>query len=289
MFATILALLLGINTTTAFGNTGKPAYLTIDAGNTRIKSALFVDGKIVKRVFASSASSLNQIELKNFVKQSLDPLFNLKGIAVSSVIKKINHSLKIACKNLNLSPPIFLNLENLHQLGFRVNTNPPFGADRLAGSLGAYYHFPKQNIIIVDSGTTTVISVIDASKTIHRGPIMPGFDMCAKALHERTSLLPQVNNFDLPLSSSPKNTEESIKLGIKGAIVGGCKLAIEEIKKSLKLENVITITSGGNGDLVYNSSVSDYNDPDLKFLGLYYFIRELDKKTNNKNDIYIQK
>ncbi len=129
-----------------------------------------------------------------------------------------------------------------------INYKSKPGEDRLANGLGA-----KELIglpaIVVDCGSTITIDLYseptepDFLVKFDGGAIMPGLKTLFSSVTKAGYLLPTIKpEFQ---NSLGKNTEECIKLGAFGSLVGG----IKEILKILDYRNKNLIFTGGDGKL----------------------------------------
>jgi type III pantothenate kinase len=66
------------------------------------------------------------------------------------------------------------------------------GVDRLATALGAQKLYPRKNVMVVDCGTATTLTLLRRDGCLLGGAIMPGAALWAQALAQRTAQLPEV-------------------------------------------------------------------------------------------------
>ena len=133
--------------------------------------------------------------------------------------------------------------ENLVQLDYESKP----GEDRLANGIGS-----KEQIglpaIVVDCGSTITIDLYSEPNDVNclvkfdGGAIMPGLIPYFSSVAKAGTLLPSTTAHEL-LERLGKNTEECIKLGAFGSLVGG----IREILRTLDYENKNLIFTGGDG------------------------------------------
>ncbi len=130
----------------------------------------------------------------------------------------------------------------------QVNYQSKPGEDRLANGLGA-----KEQIglpaIVVDCGSTITVDLYsEPTESVflvkfEGGAIMPGLSSYFSSVSKAGYLLPRVE--PEMLNSLGKNTEECIKLGAFGSLIGG----IKEILQILDYKNKNLIFTGGDGEV----------------------------------------
>lgn len=114
-------------------------------------------------------------------------------------------------------------LDNCRQLPLRVDVDQPekVGIDRLLNAVAVNsIRSPGAWAGIVDAGTAVTVDCVDPNGVFLGGAILPGLRLMAKALHEHTAQLPQIEAFE----SDPvpaRNTEQALRVGIVHAVAGG--------------------------------------------------------------------
>ena len=82
------------------------------------------------------------------------------------------------------------NLKNI--MKFNIKKYSQLGSDRIANSIGAYFKF-KSNCIIIDFGTATTFDIIKSKGVYDGGVIAPGIKLSIENLYSSTALLPHLN------------------------------------------------------------------------------------------------
>lgn len=98
------------------------------------------------------------------------------------------------------------------------------GADRLAQASGAWAR-AKGPCVVVSMGTAITIDVVSARGEFLGGSIAPGLRLMARALHDHTARLPEVEPARRR-SSLGRHTREAIEAGISFAAEGLIKGAL---------------------------------------------------------------
>ncbi len=205
--------------------------LVIDIGNTSTGLSLF-EGK---DLFATS--TINECIFK-----SVQDFVANKDVsaAIISSVKEINPEIvrildhyKALIFSQNLSVPI----KN------KYKTPDTLGMDRLAAVVGAYFLYPRKDIVIVDAGTCLTIDFLNSEGEYIGGKISPGIEMRYKALHTFTDKLPLVSKEkDSPVIGN--DTISSILSGVQRGVLAEVRSIISEYR--LKKPNAIAVITGGD-------------------------------------------
>jgi type III pantothenate kinase len=140
-------------------------------------------------------------------------------------------------------------LDNYRRLPLQVLVDEPdkVGLDRLLNAVAVNAVRPSdRGAIIVDAGTAVTVDYIDKGGRFRGGVIFPGYRLMAKALHEHTALLPQVEITDL-VDAPATNTSAAIQSGIYHAVAGGIGLVASRLQGEPAAAVFVT---GGDAALV---------------------------------------
>ena len=121
---------------------------------------------------------------------------------------------------------------------------------------------------IVDMGTATTVTVLDANGAFLGGCIMPGVAISLNALTQGTSLLPSID-LVTPQKVIATNTIDAIKTGIIYGACGQLDGVVDRFKKELGVETSVVATGGLAGLICPGCRHEITIDPDLLFRGLY--------------------
>lgn len=245
--------------------------LTLDIGNTNMKTALF-DGMEMKQYWRvatdrNRTSDEYGIILMNLLKNSdIDPK-DIEGIMMSSVVPQINFTIEHMCRNYFGMEP--MKIEPGIKTGINIKYENPreLGGDRIANAVAAYELYGGP-CITIDFGTATTFGAISEKGEFLGGAICPGLKLAAEALTERTAKLPR---FELakPESVIGKNTVTNMQAGIVYGYIGQVNYLIERMKREMGVPNVKVIATGGLSVLVAGeSNVIDVMDGLLTLKGL---------------------
>ena len=177
--------------------------LTIDIGNTRIKTAVFDNGRLV---FEEKFED----DVQGHVRCLIDK-YHPHGCAWCSVGASMPEEEayieSLPCRVLKVTGITPCPLEVAYM------TPETLGADRLAAVVGASSLHPAADLLIIDAGTCITYDIVNAQGIYLGGNISPGLEMRLETLHSRTARLPQVDcEGDVP--DLGYNTETAIRAGV---------------------------------------------------------------------------
>ena len=185
----------------------KESVVIVDAGNTRIKTALFEKGNVV------DIQRFKPGETKEF--QEKIKAFNSAPIFVSSVLSNSDLS-----NFLHEIPNVtVLHAEMKFPIKINYGTKETLGMDRLANACAIQSLQPEGSKVAIDLGTCIKFDFVDEKGVYHGGSISPGLRMRLSALHHFTGKLPLLEpKSDVEYLGS--TSEESIMAGVIEGIQG---------------------------------------------------------------------
>ena len=245
--------------------------LTLDIGNTNMKSALF-DGQEMKEYWRLSTnrnrtSDEYGMAMMNLLNHYGIDRSQVEGIMMSSVVPQINFTIEHMCRNYFGIEP--MKIEPGVKTGINIKYENPreLGSDRIANAVAAYELYGGP-CITIDFGTATSFGAISARGEFLGGAICPGLKLAADALTERTAKLPR---FELvkPDNVIGRNTVTNMQAGIVYGYIGQIKYLVNRMKREMGVPDIRVIATGGLAVLVAGeSSVIDVMDGLLTLKGL---------------------
>lgn len=245
--------------------------LTLDIGNTNIKSALF-DGTEMRQYWRlatnrNRTSDEYGMSMMNLLNHFGIDKAGISGIMMSSVVPQINFTIEHMCRSYFGMEP--MKIEPGVKTGINIKYENPreLGSDRIANAVAAYELYGGP-CITIDFGTATSFGAISAKGEFLGGAICPGLKLAADALTERTAKLPR---FELvkPETAIGRNTVSNMQAGIVYGYIGQIKYLVNRMKKEMGVEGIKVIATGGLAVLVAGeSSVIDVMDGLLTLKGL---------------------
>lgn len=244
--------------------------LAVDIGNSNIVVGCFEGDTIsfVERLATNRNSTA--LEYAVLIKTVLE----LNGVAgrgfeggiVSSVVPTVTNMVCQAIEKLTGKPPLVVGPGLKTGLKIRIENPAQLGSDRVTDAVAAVNSYPAP-LIIVDMGTATTISVIDADKNFIGGMIMPGLRISAEALTGRTSQLPQIS-LDPPKRAIGRNTVECMRNGIILGAAATIDGAVRHIEAELGYPCTIVATGGLSKLVTPHCKRSIIQDDQLLLKGL---------------------
>jgi type III pantothenate kinase len=230
--------------------------LIIDAGNTRIKAAIFNGLELIhNEVFM----------VDNFVQECVKLInyFKCKQAIISSVGSVKKDEIAIIKGHIQL-----IELNSSTKIPFENDYSTPntLGVDRIGLVAGAVSMFPNKNVLIIDAGTCITYDFVDSNSHYKGGSISPGIQIRYRSLPQFTKNLPLLHpNFDVTLIGY--STETCIHSGIINGVLGEVDSIIEKYK--IKNEDLTVVLTGGDVNFLSNKlKNSIFANPNFLLVGL---------------------
>jgi type III pantothenate kinase len=154
--------------------------LTIDIGNTRAKTGVFKDGRLLR------AEVWETWSFSDFLDYAAN--HSVQNVILSTVAHAFSaeEAQEIASqyRYMELKATTLLPIENHYR---SPNT---LGKDRIAAVVGAHYLYGGSACLVVDAGTCITYDFLNAKGGYVGGNIAPGLRMRLRAMHEFTARLP---------------------------------------------------------------------------------------------------
>jgi type III pantothenate kinase len=233
-----------------------PITLCLDFGNTRLKWAVFSEGKL-------SDSGLFGDSLISELEHCLD-IYKPERSILSSVINHTDALVELLNRKTR-----FHKLDHQSRIPITTPVGKPetIGSDRLALVVAASHYFPEKNNLVIGLGSAITYNYINRFRQFIGGSISPGMEMRFKSLQAFTAKLPLVKphwNFPLAGYDTKTNIQSGVIFGIAKEIDGVIE-AYEE-----RYENLNVLMTGGDAryfKTFLKKTITE--DPDLIFKGLY--------------------
>jgi len=213
--------------------------LIIDVGNTRIKIAIFNNGKSIHN---------ESITKENFEIRTLELIKKYKcdNAIISSVGSLKKTQINELSDEINL-----IELDFNAKLPFKNNYSTPktLGVDRMALVAAAISKFPNQNVLIVDAGTCITYDFVNSEGIYYGGAISPGINMRYKSLHNFTNNLPFLEPEYLSYLIGD-SSESSMHIGVVKGVIGEIDSFINQYRK--KNRDLTVVLTGGNANFLSN-------------------------------------
>jgi type III pantothenate kinase len=240
--------------------------LLIDIGNTRVKWARLVNGKMSPQQAAANAGWTAADYARRVIGSSTD------RIVVSSVAgDEVNRALTEAAAKVGAPTPEFVASERT-AAGITTDYIDPWrlGVDRFVAAIGAHHLSSGQPVCVVNIGTAMTIDLIDGSGRHRGGAIVPGPALMV------SSLLAQTNGIRRRAKGGPdgatgmfaKTTRNAIGEGARYAAAGVIDRALEEARFLVGTRPLVILSGGGSVDIKPLIRSTCVSLPDLVLHGL---------------------
>lgn len=244
--------------------------LAIDVGNTNIVLGAIDGGKQVFSARLASdrsktedqyALDIQGILLMHGVKPS-----DFEGGILSSVVPYLQTVIPHAVKLLTGLDIMVVGPGIKTGLNIRMDDPGTVGSDLIVSAVAARARYPAP-IAVIDMGTATTLSVIDASGNYIGGMIIPGLWVSVNALSAKAAQLPYID-LTGPTKLLGTNTVDCMRSGAVIATASMLDGVIDRLEEELG-EPVSAILTGGVSPLVVPYCRRKYHvEPDILIAGL---------------------
>lgn len=220
--------------------------LTIDIGNAIISLACVEGNEILfrGRVNTDRVKTSDQycIDLKTLLEIYEADLHSVEGTIISSVVPQVLNSVKTAVVKLTGREALVVGPGLKTGLNILLDNPSQMGADLVASDVGALReHQPP--LIVIDMGTATTMSVLDASGAHLGGCVCPGVQLSVDALTRNTSLLPGIH-LDQPKQAIGRNTADAMRSGVMMGTASMLDGMIDRFEEELGRKCTVVVTGG---------------------------------------------
>lgn len=239
--------------------------LVLDAGNTFLKTGLFLRGELVHHARFPSGDIVRVPLLVTDIAKKHHA--EIASVILSSVTDIDDNDLRFFRENRR-----FIRLHAGTPLPFRNEYLTPgtLGYDRIAAVSGAVALYPGKDLLTVDAGTCITYDFISKDKVYKGGSISPGIGMRFMALNRFTKQLPHVTPaMETPLTG--QDTEGSIRSGV----INGIRAEFDGIAEAYKAlyPSMLTVVTGGDMKYFVRKAKSDiFANSNLVLTGLNHIL-----------------
>ena len=220
--------------------------LALDVGNTNIVIGFLDESGIrnIARLETDRDKTAHEyaISLRQVIEFSGIAPENIDGAILSSVVPPINGALIAAVRMITGIRPLVVGPGIKTGLRIHIDNPAQLGSDLVVDAVAGIHHYPLPQIII-DMGTATTVSVLDAEGGYRGGMILPGVAVSHDALASRTAQLPKVA-FELPKHIIGTNSVDCLKSGLLYGNAGALDGLIDRINAELNTPCTVVATGG---------------------------------------------
>lgn len=254
------------------------SWLAIDVGNSRIKFGVF-HAAPQPSALPECATSLTCGRNGPIDWQILrDKLAGtpFRAVIVGSSQEGVNAVLASWPEQLERESLTHFRDSSTFPIEMDVDSPRRVGLDRLLTAVAANrQREPANSAIIVDSGTATTVDLVSSDGVFLGGAILPGLELCAKALHRYTEALPLITMDELlalrdsaPPSAVGKNTRAAISSGIFWGQAGAITHLVTRMTQLTPGVTHQVFLTGGGAELMADYLPSAKHYPYLALQGL---------------------
>jgi len=219
--------------------------LCIDIGNTNINFGIYKDNGFISTFRIATNSKKTEDEygalLVDLFRNANIDWRSVVGIIISSVVPSVDEAFqKMGQKLFNINP-IFIGPGVKSGIKIKLENPKQLGADLLVGAVAAFEKY-RDNVIIVDLGTATKVTVVTKDAEFLGGIIAPGVLTSLEALTEKTAKLPTVK-LEIPSELIGRETIECIRSGFTYGFAAMLDGLIRKIKSEIGAAKVV-VTGG---------------------------------------------
>lgn len=253
--------------------------LTIDVGNTNIVIGVYREEKLILTLRFKTDTTKTEDEYMILFNSMLrvNQLLpqEIEGGIISSVVPNLSAILAQAVQKLTGHTPLIVGPGIKTGLPIKIDDPSQLGSDLVVGAVGALEKY-KPPLILIDMGTATTFSAIDAQGNFLGGAIIPGLRVSLGALTQQAAMISQID-LSAPKHAIGTNTSDSLRsgliLGCADMIDGMCR----RFEKELGGSATVVATGGLASKVLPYCSTNVIIEPDLLPEGLLALY-----KKNNK-------
>ena len=219
---------------------------TIDIGNSNIvvgtvnrQGVLFVERM-------STDHKKTELEYAILLKSAMEihgiTTNEIKGCIISSVVPPVTSVINRALEKLTGEKALVVGPGIRTGLNIKIDNPAQLGSDLVVDAVAGIADYPLP-LIIIDMGTATTMSAIDAAGNYLGGVIIPGVRVALDSMVSRTAQLPRIS-FEAPKKAIGKNTIECMK---SGSVFGSASMLdgmIDRLEEELGQDATVVATGG---------------------------------------------
>lgn len=227
--------------------------LAIDSGNTHTTFGCVDEHNTAKPIFRIPTDRTEtEFGYAAKMKQVFDlcgvDMNSFEGAIISCVVPPVTEVLVRAVKLMTGLDASVVGAGIKTGLHICINDPGTVASDLVAAAVAAKEEYPLP-CVIVDMGTATTLTVVDAKGRYIGGAILPGVGLSLNALAEGTALLPHIELMP-PHNVIATNTVDSMKSGILYGTAGSIDGLIDRFATELGQEPASVVATGGMSTLV---------------------------------------
>lgn len=244
--------------------------LAVDIGNSNIVLGGMKGQEIcfISRLKTDAAQTTDQYAVELWGILALYGLTqkDIDRAIISSVVPQLNDAFCDAVKRATGVDPLLVGPGVKTGLNIRIDNPAQLGADMVVAAVGALSRYALP-LILIDLGTATTFSVLDANGTFLGGSILPGVVISLEALTSRAAQLPGIS-LTAPKRAIGTNTIDCMRSGVLLGHASMLDGMIDRMEQELGQATTVVATGGLAPLVVSNCRHTITCDNDLMLYGL---------------------
>lgn len=236
----------------------------VDIGNSRSKFTQVIDDVICNALVLDNHQP-DEDKISNYISEATQVLISsVKNTIINETLIKSAKTLGI--KHLSIETP-----KTAFGLTTAYEHPNMMGVDRWLALVGASTLFPKQNVLVIDSGTATTIDVLTKSGQHMGGWILPGVELMHDSLLTKTDKVrTETTNTQVSVSFG-KNTTECVNNACWAVLAGAINYALQNCTRDNMDIDKIVITGGNAASVKPLLDIDVHLVKDLIFYGMLQY------------------
>ena len=150
------------------------------------------------------------------------------------------------------------------------------GKDRLAAAVAGATVYPRQHVLVINTGTAITYDIVTSGRDYLGGAISPGMQMRFRALHTFTKQVPLLTYTEIDFLTGT-DTNKSVLSGVINGIIAEMEGMIAFYRK--EYPGIRIILSGGDLNYFVNRlKINIFALPNIVIYGLQQILAFNDKK-----------
>jgi type III pantothenate kinase len=214
----------------------------VDIGNSRVAIARWSEGL---RTTAHHLANDPIEPVADLLQKHWDelPAEVQRAVVVSSVCPPVLDDLAAATKSRGMEPFLVVGRDIEPPIQADLPHPEAVGTDRLCLAAAAFAGF-KSACVVAGFGTALTVDLVADNGVFLGGTILPGMNLCARALHEHTALLPLVSFEGYDNETLGKDTGSAIRNGIFAMMIGALREITERYAMQIGKWPPLVVTGG---------------------------------------------
>jgi type III pantothenate kinase len=179
-----------------------------------------------------------------FLEEVSPPDEHVEAVVIGSVNPVVGSRFRVWAEQHIFCPIFEFRIDLPNPMPMKCQEPHRVGADRIANAI-ALHRRTGRGGVAVDFGTATSFAAVSPEGEFLGGAIAPGLNMCARALHEDTALLPYVVP-DEAAEGPGLNTEDAMAVGLLWGLGGMVDRLVEHL--SAPRDDAPAIATGGHAE-----------------------------------------